>query len=276
MHARVVSTERLTPSMVRVVLGGGDLDGFRMVDATDAYVNLAFAPEGASYGAPFDCARVREEQPREEWPARRRFTVRRWDDAAHELTIDFVVHGPEGVAGAWAESACTGEVLVLEGPAGGYRPDPSADWHLLVGDESALPAIAASLETLPEDALAVVRLVGDGPKHELPLASRATVDVEWRHRSGSADDADLLLAAVAELSFPPGQVHAFVHGEAEEIRSVRRHLLTERGLSRSSMSCSPYWRRTMADEAWREVKREFVAAMEADVDEVAQSPVVPW
>jgi NADPH-dependent ferric siderophore reductase len=269
MHGEVLSTERLTPSMVRVVLGGGDLDRFAMVDATDAYVNLAFAPGTASYGVPFDPVQVREERPREEWPARRRFTVRHWDAAARELTIDFVVHGPEGVAGSWAGSAAPGDVLVLDGPAGGYRPDPAADWHLLVGDESALPAIAASLEVLPADALAVVRMVCDGPDHEVPLESPATVDVEWRHRTGSAGDVDLLLTAVTEVPFPRGQVHAFVHGEAEEIRSVRRHLLADRGLPRSSMSCSPYWRRTMADEAWRQVKRDFVAAMEADVTEVA-------
>jgi NADPH-dependent ferric siderophore reductase len=267
MHGQVVRTEQLTPSMVRVVLGGGDLDGFTMVEATDAYVNLAFAPAAASYGVPFDPPQVREERPRDEWPARRRFTVRRWDEAARELTIDFVVHGPEGVAGAWAGSAAPGDVLVLEGPAGGYRPDPSADWHLLVGDESALPAIAASLEVLPADTLAVVRLVCDGADHELSLASPADVDLEWRHRSGSTGDEVLLLDAVAELQFPSGQVHAFVHGEAEEIRGVRRHLLLERGLSRASMSCSPYWRRTMADEEWRTVKGDFVAAMDAEVAE---------
>jgi NADPH-dependent ferric siderophore reductase len=269
MHGVVGRTERLTPTMVRVVLGGGDLDRFAMVDATDAYVNLAFAPEAASYAAPFDPAQVREERPRPEWPARRRFTVRRWDAVARELTIDFVVHGPEGVAGAWADAAVPGDVLVLEGPSGGYRPDPSADWHLLMGDESALPAIAASLEALPPDALAVVRLVCDGPDHELRLESPAAVDVEWVHRAGTADDVDLLVSAVTDVPFPRGQVHAFVHGEAEEIRSVRRHLLQERRVLRSAMSCSPYWRRTMADEAWREVKRDFVAAMEADVTEVA-------
>jgi NADPH-dependent ferric siderophore reductase len=265
MHGEVRSTERLTPTMVRVVLAGGDLDRFAMVDATDAYVNLAFAPEGAAYGAPFDPAQVREERPREEWPARRRFTVRRWDAATRELTVDFVVHGPEGVAGAWAETAGLGDVLVFDGPAGGYRPDPTADWHLMVGDESALPAIAASLEALPRDARAVVRLVCDGPGHEVGLPSAAAVDLGWRHRTGSADDAGLLLAAVEELTFPTGQVHAFVHGEAEEIRGVRRHLLQDRGLARSTMSCSPYWRRTMADEEWRQVKAEFVAAMDADV-----------
>ena len=60
-------------------------------------------------------------------------------------------------------------------------------------------------------------------------------------------------------------MHAFVHGEATEIREIRRHLLVDRGLPRHDMSCSPYWRRDMTDEAWREVKRDFVSAMEAEL-----------
>ncbi len=78
-------------------------------------------------------------------------------------------------------------------------------------------------------------------------------------------DADLLVESVRTLAFPRGRVHAFVHGEADEVRAIRRHLLADRGLARSDMSCSPYWRRTMSDEAWRQVKRDFVAAMDADV-----------
>ena len=265
MHGYVVRTERLTPSMVRVVLAGGGLAGFAMVEATDAYVNLAFRPAGASYDEVFDTKAVRETARREEAPARRRFTVRRWDAGAGELTIDFVVHGDEGVAGRWAQSAAPGDVLVFDGPAGGYSPSLDAGWHLMVGDESALPAIAASLEALPTGARTVVRLVCDGPDHEVDLPSPGELDLVWLHRSGGPGDTDLLVRAVANLDWRPGRVHAFVHGEAEEIRSVRRHLLTERGLQRADMSCSPYWRRGHTDESWRRVKKDFVAAMEAEV-----------
>jgi NADPH-dependent ferric siderophore reductase len=265
VHGVVTETRWLTPDMVRVVLGGGDLDRFAMVEATDAYVNLAFAPAGATYAGAFDPAEVRGTRPREEWPVRRRFTVRRWNQELHELTIDFVVHGDEGVAGRWASGAAPGDILVLEGPAGGYRPDPVADWHLLLGDESALPAVAASLQVLTPGSLAVVRLVCDGPEHEVELHSEAVMDVAWLHRTHAPEDERLLLAATEALAFPRGRVHAFVHGEAEEIRAVRRHLLQERTLARADMSCSPYWRRTMTDEAWRLVKGEFVAAMEAEV-----------
>ena len=264
MHGYVIRTQWLTPTMVRVVLGGGQLRRLTRADATDAYVNLAFAPHGESWGV-FDPAAVTRSRPRHEWPARRRYTVRHWDEPAGEMTIDFVVHGDDGVAGRWAGSAAPGDVLVLEGAAGGYRPDPAADWHLFVGDESAVPAVAASLAALPDGVPAVVRLVCDGPGHEVELATKAAVDVRWLHRAAVDLPGELLLEALQGLVFLRGSVHAFVHGEAEEIRGVRRNLLLERAVPRGAMSCSPYWRRTMTDEAWRQVKADFLAAMQADV-----------
>lgn len=262
MHGHVVRTERLTPTLVRVVLGGPGLEGFAMPDSTDTYVNVAIPPAGAPYTGVFDPKAVREAHAEEHWPARRRYTVRSWDADAGELSLDFVVHGDSGAAGPWAAGAQAGDVLVFEGPGGGYSPEVEADWHLLVGDESALPAIAASLEVIPAGRRAVVRLVCDGPDHEIALDCTGDLDLLWVHRTGDADE---LEKAVAALEFPTGRVHAFIHGEAEEIRAIRRHLLGDRGLTRADMSCSPYWRREMTDEAWREVKRDFVAAMESDV-----------
>ena len=261
MHAVVQRTSRPVPQLVRVVLGGGDLASFEAVPATDAYVNLAFRPAGAAYDEVFDPAAVKDAEPAETRPARRRYTVRRWDPEARELTIDFVVHGDSGVAGPWAAAATPGDVLVFAGPSGGYTPDTGADWHLLIGDESALPAIAASLEALPAGARAVVRLLCDGPADELALDSAADLDLVWCHRDADED----LLTAVTGATFPEGRVDAFVHGEAVEVRALRAHLLGERGLTRAQMSCSPYWRRDFTDEAWRRVKREFVSAMDADV-----------
>jgi len=261
----VVSAQPLTPSLVRVVLEGGDLAGLEMPDATDAYINAAFRPAGATYDEVFDPRAVRDSHPRDEQPARRRYTVRAWDPAAARLTLDFVVHGDSGVAGPWAAAARPGDALVFTGPSGGYRPDPAADWHLMVGDESALPAIAASLEGLPPTARAVVRVVCDGSDHEIDLTGPADLDLVWLHRHGDDRDESLLVAAVEALDFGQGTPFGFVHGEADEIRAVRRHLLEDRGLSRQQLSCSPYWRRTMTDEAWRQIKRDYVAAMDADV-----------
>ncbi len=219
MHGRVVTTEQLTPSLVRVVLGGEGLTGFEAGEHTDAYVNVAIPPAGVAYTAPFDPDEVRGRLPREQWPFRRRYTVRRWDPAEGLVTLDFVIHGGEGVAGPWAAGARPGDALVLTGPSGAYRPSPDAGWHLMAGDESALPAIAASMEIVRDGVPVVVRLVVDGPDHELALTTPGALDLAWLHRSGGPGDADLLPAAVRDLVFPGGRVQAFVHGR--RARSAR-------------------------------------------------------
>ena len=262
MYGEVVSTHRLTPGLVRVVLGGAGLDAFEMSDSTDAYVNVAIPPTGASYGPVFDPREVIDTHGPGQAPARRRYTVRHWDADARRLTLDFIVHGTSGAAGPWADAAVPGDILVFNGPGNGYRPDPTADWHLLIGDESALPAIAVSLEVLPAAATAVVRLVCDDPEHELALTGPAHLDLAWVHRTAP----DALATAVAHLDFPSGTPQVFLHGEADEVRAIRRHLVLERGLAAASMSCSPYWRRGMTDEQWRSVKKKFTASMQADLE----------
>jgi NADPH-dependent ferric siderophore reductase len=264
MYGRVESVEWPTPSLARVVLSGDGLAGFAPGEHTDSYVNVAIPPAGAPYEAPFELEELKA-LPREQRPHRRRYTVRAWDPAQRRLTLELVVHGDAGVAGPWAAAARPGDALVFTGPAGAYRPDPAADWHLMVGDESALPAIAASLEAVPDAAPVVVRLVCDGPDHEVALDGRGRLDVAWLHRTGGPEDEDLLAGAVQTVTFPPGRAHAFVHGEAGETRAVRRHLLADRGLAREGLSCSPYWRRGMPDEAWREIKAAWNADVERDV-----------
>ena len=176
MHGIVASIEWPTPALARLVLNGDGLAGYEQVPYTDSYVNVAIPPAGASYAAPFALDDLRS-LPREQRPFRRRITVRRWEPASRQLTLDFVAHGDSGAAGPWAASAREGDALVFTGPAGAYRPDPAADWHLMVGDESALPAIAASLEAVPPGAPVVVRLVCDGPEHELALTTPGRLDV---------------------------------------------------------------------------------------------------
>jgi NADPH-dependent ferric siderophore reductase len=183
--AEVVRTTRVTPHMIRVVLGGSGLATFEVGEFTDHYVKLLFPPEGASYSAPFDVEQIRAERPRGEWPVTRTYTVRSWDAARAELTIDFVYHGDRGLAGPWAAAARPGDEISFFGPGGGYAPDPQADWHLLVGDESALPAIAASLARVPEAVPVTVLVeVQDSGEHQ-PLRSPGALDVTWVHRESS-------------------------------------------------------------------------------------------
>ncbi|MCQ4208023.1 MULTISPECIES: siderophore-interacting protein [Streptomyces] len=267
--AQVVRTERLTPHMQRVVLGGDGLADFpEQLEHTDHYVKLLFAPEGVSYDEPFDVERIREELPREQWPVTRTYTVRAWDPAARELTLDFVIHGDEGLAGPWAASVQPGGPVRFMGPGGAYHPDTSADWHLLVGDESALPAVAAALEALPEGARAHVFLEVEGPEEEQKIDS--PVEITWLHRSGRPVG-QALIAAVTELAFPEGRLHAFVHGEAGFVKELRRHLRVDREVPREDLSISGYWRLGHNEDGWQASKRDWNAQVEAEQEPPAVS-----
>ena len=263
--AQVLRVERLTPHLTRVVLGGDGLAGFDAGAYTDHYVKLLFPAEGVTYPEPFDLQRIREELPREHWPRMRTYTVRRWDPTVRELTIDVVVHGDEGVAGPWATRVRPGELVRFAGPGGAYVPAEDADWHLLVGDESALPAIAASVERLPEGARAHVFIEVPGPEEEIKLETPGDATVTWLHR-GTERVGDALVAAVTELEFPPGDVHAFVHGEANFVKELRRLLLKERGIPRERVSISGYWRLGHDEDRWQATKRDWNRQVEQEQD----------
>lgn len=259
----MVRTERLTPHMVRVVLGGESLAAFTVGEHTDHYIKLLFPAPGVSYPEPFDMERIRAEFPREQWPSTRAYTVRAWDAELGELTVDFVVHGDEGLAGPWATSVQAGETVRFLGPGGGYAPDPAADWHLLAGDESALPAIAAAMERMPAGAVVRAFVEVTGPEEEQKITTPDGAPVTWLHR-GEAAVGSQLVSAVKELEFPPGDVHAFVHGEAGFVKDLRRLLRVERGVPRERLSISGYWRLGQNDDAWRATKREWNEQVERE------------
>ncbi|MEU5536345.1 siderophore-interacting protein [Streptomyces sp. NPDC020362] len=259
--ARVVRTERLTPHMQRVVLGGEQLAGLAADTCTDHYVKLLFGPPGVTYPEPFDLERIRAEFPREQWPVTRTYTVRAWDPENLELTLDFVLHGDEGLAGPWAARVQPGEIMHFMGPGGAYAPDPGADWHLLVGDESALPAIARALESLPAGARAHTFVEVSGPEEEQKIDSDA--DVVWLHR-GDRPVGEALLEAVRALSFPQGRLQAFVHGEASFVKELRRMLRVDLQIPREDLSISGYWRLGHNEDGWQASKRDWNARIEAE------------
>lgn len=267
-EAQVVRTEWITPHTVRLVLGGEGPAELEAGEFTDHYIKVLFAPEGVTYPEPFDMERIRAEFSRDQWPTTRTYTVRAWDPAAGEMTIDFVVHGDEGLAGPWAARAKPGDTMRFLGPGGGYAPDPAADWHLLVGDESALPAIAASLERAPAGAVVRAFVEIPGPAEEQKIATPDGIEITWLHR-GSRPLGEALVAAVRGLDFPDGAVHAFVHGEAGFVKELRRHLRMERSIPRERLSISGYWRLGQTDEAWRAVKREWNEQVEREQESAA-------
>jgi NADPH-dependent ferric siderophore reductase len=262
----VISVEPLTPRMVRVVLGGEALEGFPAGEFTDHYVKLQLPAPGADYGSDFDLAEIQATQPRELWPKTRTYSVSDWDATTGRLTIDFVVHGDHGVAGPWAARARPGDVLQLGGPGGAYTPSPDADWHLLIGDASVIPAISASLRRIPADVPVFAVIEIDGPAEEQPLDSTGDLHLSWVLRRPPGEEPELALAAVKALDLPGGRGQAFVHGEASAVRAVRRHLLVDRGLPAHDVSASGYWKLQRTEEGWREDKAEWQRLAAADLD----------
>ncbi len=270
----VVRSEQLTPHLIRVVLGGKGFDTFTANEYTDAYVKIAFVNHGVDVGAlaqplTLDSFNALTAEQR---PTVRTYTVRHADTDRRELTIDFVVHGVHGVAGPWASAATPGQRAFLMGPSGAYAPDPAADWHLIAGDEAALPAISAALEALPDNAVGKVFIEIAGPDDEIPLKAPEGVGVNWIYRGGRADlvsedragDHSPLIAAVKEANWLPGQVQVFIHGEAQAVmHNLRPYIRKERGVdAKWANSISGYWRRGRTEETFRQWKRELAQAEE--------------
>lgn len=250
----VRQADRVTQRLVRIVAAPErprDIERFASPH-TDSYVKVVFGKTGVRYPEPFDLAQVRAELPRDQWPALRTYTLREVRPEAGEVVIDFVYHGDVGLAGPWAVSATPGSELLVLGPGGAYSPDPTADWHLLVGDETALPAIAAALTRIPPGAPTYVFVEIADAVDRQDLTCLGELRLRWLHRVGQAEDA--LVNEVRGFDFPTGRVHAFVHGEAGAVKKLRRHLLHERGLSRDQLSISGYWRRGFDDESYRATK----------------------
>jgi len=259
----VTRVEQLTPHMVRVVVGGAGLAGLGAGEYTDHYVKVLFPPAGVTYPEPFDVAAIRESLPREAWPVVRTYTIRRWLPEAQEMWVDFVVHGDAGIAGPWAARAKPGDPFRFMGPGGGYAPDPAADWHLLAGDESALPAIAAALAGMPAGARVKAFIEVSDPAEEQKLEPAGDAEITWLHRGDRPVGASLV-EAVRGLEFPPGTVHAFVHGEAGFVKELRGHLRKERDLPMSCLSISGYWRNGMNEDGWQSSKREWNQQVEQE------------
>jgi NADPH-dependent ferric siderophore reductase len=274
----VTATTWVTPVVKRVHFRSDDLSAFAESVQTDRYVKIVFLKPGVNYPEPLDIRALRGILPPEEMPDVRTYTALFPDPDAGTLAIDFVVHGDEGVAGPWAARARPGDTLLVNGPGGGYRPDPDADWHLLVGDESAMPAITAALQELDPEATARVVLLIERPGHEpeLPLPANGTVTHVYRAdgaggKAGEEAADGALARAVRAVEWLDGRVHAFVHGEAEEtMHGLRPWLLHERGLTRDQVSISGYWRRGRTEDGFRVWKSELAEAEASETDSPAR------
>ena len=232
-HLEVLRITDLTPRMRRITLGGPELAGFVSV-GTDDHVKLLFPQTAAEHEAMKTLViGTKDGGP---MPAMRDYTPRRYDPDSLELDIDFVLHG-DGPASTWAEQARVGQALYIAGPRGSMVVPDIFDSYLLIGDETALPAIARRLEGLTGQRRvhAVIEIANAAERQALP--SPAQVEVTWVIRGEQN-----LLETVRQLTIPAGSLYAWIATETKLSRQLRRVLLDEHGLDEQYVKAVGYWR----------------------------------
>jgi NADPH-dependent ferric siderophore reductase len=257
----VRSRQQLSLHTVRLVAGGPGIADLRTNDFTDKYVKIIFVDPSLGLSAPYDLAALRGSLPPDQRPITRTYTARWLDADRQQLAIDFVVHGDDGIAAPWASRAEAGDTIVVSGAGGAYHPDPSNDWHLFVGDESALPAICSALEALPADSRGIAYLETHDPEQYLDAEPPRGVELNWLHRDTPGSQPHLLADAVLTGSWHSGPVGVFAHGERESMKAVRA-ALKQRLTERDQLSLSGYWAYGRTEEVFQAEKREPIGQLD--------------
>jgi len=253
---------RISPRLLRLTLGGEGFDALNRNEHPDAYVKLLLADPASGLRPPYELEELRESSP-ELLPARRTYTVRRWDDEKRQIEIDVVLHGDgegeeDGVAGRWADEAQPGDVVAMFGAGGGYTPLPESRRHLLIGDHAALPAIAASLELMPAEAVGEVLIHLDHEEDRLELAHPDGVELRWL--IGAREE---LVDAVAALDLSDHEgLQVFCHVERGTTKRLRQVLVKEAGIPRSQISISAYWALGRIEDQFQAEKREPIGQID--------------
>ena len=229
---------RVTPGVARITLAAPALA--RFVSASfDDHVKLMLPPaDGSALVLPVPGPEGPALPPGAVRPLMRDFTPRAFDAAQGTLDIEFALHG-HGPAAAWAAQAQPGQQVGVGGPRGSLVIPTDFDWHLLVGDEAALPAIARRLEELPAGARAIAVVQTSDAADRRALRSAAQLEMRWLQ----AGDPAVLATAVAALELPSGEGYAWAAGEAAEVAAVRRVLVQQFGLAKEQVRAAAYWKR---------------------------------
>lgn len=218
--------DQLTPRMLRITLGGDALEGFTSPAADDHVKLFAPTPEG---------------------PQGRDYTVRYYDAEARELTLDFALHDA-GPATDWARQASPGHTIEIAGPRGSTLIPTDFDWWLLVGDETALPAIGRRIEELPPGTPVTSLVAIAGLEDEQQFDTQATHRALWIHRPlDRADEPSPFLSVLDEQVPAHGDGFIWIAGETGVARALRRHVLEVLRHPQPWTKVAGYWMRGKAD-----------------------------
>ena len=257
LHLTVLRSERLSAHWARVTFGGGDIDRFHPM-GFDQWFRL-FLPIGGEAGLERVPAKANKifgylrflRIPEGERPVMRNYSVRAFRpataDAGAELDVDFVLHGSaaDGTAGpasGWAETCSPGEHVLIIDEGLAFNPERGTDRVVLVGDETALPAISAICASLPSNATGTVIVEVPSAEDTLDFPHPEGIDVAWIVRPHDARPGALALDTLAQTALPDAPFHAYGAGEQSLAAGVRKHLVGERGVDKDTVSFCGYWR----------------------------------
>jgi NADPH-dependent ferric siderophore reductase len=221
----VLRVERMSRGFVRVILGGADLEGFTSLSFDD-HLKIFLA---SGEGHPVEASQSDRGNMRD-------FTPRYFDPGKLELTLEFALHG-EGAATEWAEQAAPGQHLSIGGPRGSFVIPTDYDWQLLIGDETALPAIARRLEELPPAANVFTFIQLNDTADRRELKTKAKLTEKWISTSP-----DALAGALKNFATPAGEGFAWAAGETKAIAAVRAVLVDTHGLDKDHIRAAAYWK----------------------------------
>ncbi|CCN80834.1 Vulnibactin utilization protein viuB [Vibrio nigripulchritudo SFn27] len=252
-----VRKEYISKNLLRVTVTGNDLIGFPE-DQNGAHIKLFFANrETGILQLPFRDGEIITWP--EHKPVARAYSVRRYRSDKNELDIDFVIHGNNTPGGGWAAKAKKGDTIGLIGPAG---PNPllePADWYIIAGDLTAVPAISAILEELPSDSKGYAFIEIDEIEDRHDINHPEGVLVDWIVRQPKSGRIHLL-DAINGIAPPEGvsTISAFIAGENESVIACRKKLKQDYQLSKKNMYAIPYWKRGKDEEAYHAERHEVM------------------
>ncbi|MGB3070886.1 MAG: siderophore-interacting protein [Ottowia sp.] len=229
-HVQLLARETISPGFLRLTLGGPELSGF-VSAGFDDHVKLILPQAGLEKP---NLPVMVEGRPHIEGerPTMRDYTPLRYDVARNTLLMDFAIHGA-GPADEWAQSAPIGQWLGLAGPRGSLLIPRDLQWHWLLGDETAMPAIERRLAELPAGSRAVVRVQTAHAADRRAWVSAADLDLQW---------VDSLGEAVQPLEIPQGEGFIWAAGENRSMAELRTWILAKPGANPKRMRIASYWK----------------------------------